>query len=171
MVFEIGVNEHGIVMPVVWVGIETAGQLDAKIRDADVEQLTFECGVGQFGTEISDIKIVGGACPRGAAFICPVSPATQGQGEGFDKCSNRTEGFIGHGGVAIALGGDGTVLRALRRFAGTGVPVFGVNYGEIGFLATVEAQPAGEFDLMALCERAADQEMSEVEEMADVARV
>lgn len=37
--------------------------------------------------------------------------------------------------VAIALGGDGTVLRAMRAFAGTEVPVFGVNFGEIGFLA------------------------------------
>ncbi len=40
--------------------------------------------------------------------------------------------------IAIALGGDGTILRALRQFAGTSVPVFGVNYGEIGFLATVD---------------------------------
>ncbi|MCD6727645.1 MAG: NAD(+)/NADH kinase [Solirubrobacteraceae bacterium] len=40
--------------------------------------------------------------------------------------------------LAIALGGDGTILRALRRFAGTGVPVFGVNFGEIGFLATID---------------------------------
>lgn len=38
-------------------------------------------------------------------------------------------------GVAIALGGDGTVLRAMRAFAGTAVPVYGVNFGEIGFLA------------------------------------
>ena len=37
--------------------------------------------------------------------------------------------------VAVALGGDGTVLRAMRTFCGTAVPVFGVNYGEIGFLA------------------------------------
>lgn len=45
-----------------------------------------------------------------------------------------------HGDVelAIALGGDGTILRALREFAGTGVPVFGVNFGEIGFLSTVD---------------------------------
>jgi NAD+ kinase len=41
-------------------------------------------------------------------------------------------------GLCLTLGGDGTILRALRRFAGTDVPVFAVNFGEVGFLATVE---------------------------------
>jgi NAD+ kinase len=40
--------------------------------------------------------------------------------------------------LCIVLGGDGTILRALQRYAGTGVPVFAINFGEIGFLATVE---------------------------------
>jgi NAD+ kinase len=40
--------------------------------------------------------------------------------------------------LCIALGGDGTILRALRVYAGTGVPVFAMNFGEIGFLATVD---------------------------------
>ncbi len=44
--------------------------------------------------------------------------------------------------ICFALGGDGTMLRALRTYAGTGVPVFGVNFGEVGFLATVEREDA-----------------------------
>src|SRR5919108_4725025 len=40
--------------------------------------------------------------------------------------------------LCVVLGGDGTILRALRRYAGTSVPVFAVNYGEIGYLATIE---------------------------------
>ena len=40
--------------------------------------------------------------------------------------------------LALVLGGDGTILSALRRFAGRDVPVFAVNYGAIGFLATIE---------------------------------
>lgn len=61
--------------------------------------------------------------------------------------------------LCFALGGDGTILRGLRQYAGTGVPVFGVNYGEVGFLATVEREDAHsaferafqrEFDVLAL---------------------
>ena len=40
--------------------------------------------------------------------------------------------------LCLVLGGDGSILHALRRFARTGVPVFGVNYGTVGFLAAVE---------------------------------
>lgn len=40
--------------------------------------------------------------------------------------------------IAIALGGDGTILSALRRFMGTDIPVFAVNFGQVGFLATIE---------------------------------
>jgi NAD+ kinase len=61
--------------------------------------------------------------------------------------------------LCIVLGGDGTILRALQRYAGTGVPVFAVNFGEIGFLATVEPAEveqgfkralSGDFDLLRL---------------------
>jgi NAD+ kinase len=41
--------------------------------------------------------------------------------------------------LAVVLGGDGTMLRGLRRFLGTGVPVLGVNFGRVGFLAGVDA--------------------------------
>jgi NAD+ kinase len=40
--------------------------------------------------------------------------------------------------LCVVLGGDGTILRALRMYSHTSVPVFAVNYGEVGFLATVE---------------------------------
>jgi NAD+ kinase len=44
--------------------------------------------------------------------------------------------------LCLVLGGDGSILYALRRFAGTGVPVFGVNFGTVGFLAAVERDGA-----------------------------
>jgi NAD+ kinase len=46
--------------------------------------------------------------------------------------------------VSLVLGGDGSILYALRRFARTGVPVFGINFGTIGFLAAVEREQLGE---------------------------
>ncbi|MDQ6731500.1 MAG: NAD(+)/NADH kinase [Actinomycetota bacterium] len=46
--------------------------------------------------------------------------------------------------VCIALGGDGTILSAVRTYARSGVPVFGINFGEMGFLATVDREQAGE---------------------------
>ncbi|HTZ88681.1 MAG TPA: NAD(+)/NADH kinase [Solirubrobacteraceae bacterium] len=61
--------------------------------------------------------------------------------------------------LCIALGGDGTILRALRIYRGTEVPVFAINFGEIGFLATVEPEELdegmrralhGEFELLRL---------------------
>jgi NAD+ kinase len=61
--------------------------------------------------------------------------------------------------LCLALGGDGTILRALRRYACAGVPVFGINYGTVGFLAAAEADElasalgralAGEFETVPL---------------------
>jgi NAD+ kinase len=72
--------------------------------------------------------------------------------------------------LVIALGGDGTILGALRTYAGTGTPVFAVNYGTIGFLATVEPDEledgirhalTGGFDVMRLPVLVADTEQGE----------
>jgi NAD+ kinase len=40
--------------------------------------------------------------------------------------------------VAVTLGGDGTILRTLRHLLGAGVPVIGVNFGRVGFLASID---------------------------------
>ena len=44
----------------------------------------------------------------------------------------------GEADLVVVLGGDGTILTALRMFAGRRAPVFAINYGAIGFLSTVD---------------------------------
>ena len=61
--------------------------------------------------------------------------------------------------LAVVLGGDGTILKALRALAGSRVPVFAFNYGAIGFLSTVDHGGveegmrrvfSGDYDLLAI---------------------
>lgn len=42
--------------------------------------------------------------------------------------------------LVVALGGDGTVLRAVRLAADRGIPVLGVNLGHLGYLTQVEPE-------------------------------
>ncbi len=39
--------------------------------------------------------------------------------------------------LAVAVGGDGTILRMLAKLLGKGVPVIGINFGRVGFLASI----------------------------------
>jgi NAD+ kinase len=61
--------------------------------------------------------------------------------------------------LCLVLGGDGSILWALRQYAGTSVPVFGINFGTIGFLAAAERDQldeglrkafSGEFEVLDL---------------------
>jgi NAD+ kinase len=61
--------------------------------------------------------------------------------------------------IAVVLGGDGTMLRALARYLGTGIPVVGVNFGRVGFLSSMGRRDleagltrvfAGEYEIVEL---------------------
>ena len=61
--------------------------------------------------------------------------------------------------LGVVLGGDGTILTALRTCAVRDIPVFSINYGAIGFLSTVDHGEledgirrivAGEFETLAI---------------------
>jgi NAD+ kinase len=58
-------------------------------------------------------------------------------GEGVEVTAEHTVPDL-----CLVLGGDGSILHALRRYAHTEIPVFGVNFGTVGFLAAVERKDA-----------------------------
>jgi len=44
--------------------------------------------------------------------------------------------------LAVSLGGDGSMLRAVSDVADEGVPVLGVNYGSLGYLTDIKPEAA-----------------------------
>jgi len=52
---------------------------------------------------------------------------------------------------AVILGGDGTFLRAARYTFGYSIPLYGINLGRLGFLATGDPESAKQ-DIMAILE-------------------
>ena len=44
--------------------------------------------------------------------------------------------------LAVSLGGDGSMLRAVAAVADDGVPVLGVNYGSLGYLTDIKPEAA-----------------------------
>ena len=80
--------------------------------------------------------------------------------------------------LILVLGGDGSILRALAREAGSGAPVIGVNYGRVGFLASIERETlerdlrralAGEFVVLGLPSLKAEWSDGEVQAVNDLA--
>jgi NAD+ kinase len=79
-------------------------------------------------------------------------PADELEKHSIDAADGVVLGADPDGGtdLAVVLGGDGTILSTLRRYAGRRVTVFAVNFGTIGFLATVEPSELEEGMRMAL---------------------
>jgi NAD+ kinase len=61
-----------------------------------------------------------------------------------DKVARVGEAQLGReSDLLVAVGGDGTILRALHMCAPHGTPVLGVNLGRLGFLAEVDPNDLG----------------------------
>jgi NAD+ kinase len=93
-----------------------------------------------------------GSTPRSAETVQRAVVVLHGKPETVGPAVDRLRAVAGQAGVevvedgvaarpdlAVVLGGDGTMLRALAQYLGTGVPVIGVNFGRVGFLASIPA--------------------------------
>ena len=53
----------------------------------------------------------------------------------YKSYSERT--IIQRADLVIAIGGDGTMLNASRRYGSKGIPILGINLGKLGFLTDI----------------------------------
>jgi NAD+ kinase len=82
---------------------------------------------GQIGAGLARLQAV--AQEHGVELVVPTEEAEK---HGVDPTLDDPKADL-----VVVLGGDGTVLRALARYLGTGVPVIGVNFGRVGFLSSM----------------------------------
>ena len=91
-----------------------------------------------------------GSTPQSAEAVRSAAVVTHGRpGKIGDAAARLAEVARAHGvevvtehqqpEIVIVLGGDGTMLRALHTYLGSGIPVIGVNFGRVGFLTSIGA--------------------------------
>ncbi len=98
-----------------------------------------------------------------AAVVTHGKPETIGDAvRRFEQAAARAGVEVvddGDADLVVVLGGDGTMLRALKQCLPRGVPVLGVNFGRVGFLTALPADEledglarafAGEYDVVEL---------------------
>lgn len=57
---------------------------------------------------------------------------------GFPELGRRVEDMINDISIAFTVGGDGTLLSVARKVAPKGIPICGINLGQLGFLTEIE---------------------------------
>jgi NAD+ kinase len=129
----------------------TAGSPTPSVRPRQIERaaVVTHGKPGQIGAGLARLQAV--AQEHGVDLVFPDDEADK---HGVDASRN-----LASADIAVVLGGDGTVLRALARFLGTAIPVVGVNFGRVGFLSSMGRRDleegmarvfAGEYDVVAL---------------------
>ncbi len=76
---------------------------------------------------------------RGHDVRLPQDDATR---LGLDEHGVPEDHFADGLDVAVSLGGDGTMLRTVELVAGAGIPVIGINVGQLGYLTEVDPDGA-----------------------------
>jgi len=70
-------------------------------------------------------------------LLMPESEAAKHPGAAGLGFKSVDEAGLRTADLCLVFGGDGTILRSLSRLLGTQVPTLGVNYGNVGFLASL----------------------------------
>src|SRR3990170_4906579 len=78
-------------------------------------------------------KLVAAAAERGITVVAAPDDAAR-----LGGVEERDSGGLVDGDFVVAIGGDGTVLEAARVAMTAGIPLLGINAGNLGFLAEVE---------------------------------
>jgi NAD+ kinase len=79
------------------------------------------------------------AAAAGVALACADDPRLPSEVERRDEASLAHDADL-----VLALGGDGTMLGALRLAAPLGIPVLGANLGRLGYLTEVDGEHLGD---------------------------
>jgi NAD+ kinase len=66
-------------------------------------------------------------------------PEADAEAAGLTDCAVAAAGFAKGLDLVLALGGDGTMLRAVELVYPEPVPILGVNAGQLGYLSALEA--------------------------------
>ncbi|KQO81587.1 N-acetylmuramoyl-L-alanine amidase [Frigoribacterium sp. Leaf263] len=99
---------------------------------------TFTVGLVPHPTKsvIDSVAILRDWTARSDAHLLAMTADAARVGDGVELVDESV--FRERVSVVVALGGDGTMLGAMRLVAERPVPVLGVNYGNVGFLVEVE---------------------------------
>ncbi len=65
-------------------------------------------------------------------------PVEDAEAIGLSEFGHAEDGFAAGLDLALSVGGDGTMLRAVALVCDAGVPVLGVNVGHLGYLTQVD---------------------------------